>query len=573
MKTSIKIPQVAVAIRVPVVLVELRFATVLLKISNSGSVAIRDLRVTLSSSGFAKGRIIWNCPKPVDPGSTLESGSISLQASRRTGRFPVHCEIEYTGAGGEPVKASNEFEAGDEVQIQLVRGPGAERSEEVVSQQVASAVRLPAPARSTTLDELLERAGHSPYVAYEFNVTKHAVDQTHVAAPRLKENRTARDIQARGADLAANSGFAPEDEEPDETDELGTSESLSLGTLGHRPMLSGFDPEPNGTPVRTSRPDPARAEPATPAMVEPTARSRGIFGVLAGALVFVVLGGAAYYWYRIRPANLETRQDVSRVSTSVSPSPAAEKANSSTPSAEPARAPASANSAAPAREIHALGLEFRPVLIGVPPTVRTVQFSRFEITVGQFQKYAQANGLTWLPPTDSVPDHPVTGITVADATEFCRWLTRSDGGRHIYRLPTDEEWSWAVGIGPVESALAYGKANPEPFAKDGRILGFPWGSQPKVPETIQSLPGLTGQRRAVRKVTETWENPLGLWGLEGNVREWVSDLYDAGSGLNVARGGAWGDTDYAKAASSARATSDGKHVTIGFRVCFDAGAN
>ena len=55
-----------------------------------------------------------------------------------------------------------------------------------------------------------------------------------------------------------------------------------------------------------------------------------------------------------------------------------------------------------------------------------------------------------------------------DAKAFCAWLSKKEG--KTYRLPTDHEWSIAVGIGDQEDE----KATPE--EKSGKIPGvFPWG--------------------------------------------------------------------------------------------------
>src|SRR5262249_36744160 len=72
--------------------------------------------------------------------------------------------------------------------------------------------------------------------------------------------------------------------------------------------------------------------------------------------------------------------------------------------------------------------------------------------------------------------HPVGGVSWESAKAFCEWLTareRSDGRlqpKQGYRLPSDHEWSCAVGL--VEDAAL------SPEQKSGKIDRLlPWGTE------------------------------------------------------------------------------------------------
>lgn len=86
-------------------------------------------------------------------------------------------------------------------------------------------------------------------------------------------------------------------------------------------------------------------------------------------------------------------------------------------------------------------------------------------------------GDTWKSPGFSQgPTYPVVGVSWNDAKAFCQWLTdkerreRRITAGQSYRLPTDAEWSVAVGLPPEVGNL--------PKEKDGKIKGvYPWGSQ------------------------------------------------------------------------------------------------
>ena len=70
-------------------------------------------------------------------------------------------------------------------------------------------------------------------------------------------------------------------------------------------------------------------------------------------------------------------------------------------------------------------------------------------------------------------DHPIVGVSWNDAVNFCAWLTskeRSEGkidDKTEYRLPTDLEWSAAVGL-PHESEVS-------PEERHLKLDGYPWG--------------------------------------------------------------------------------------------------
>lgn len=49
-------------------------------------------------------------------------------------------------------------------------------------------------------------------------------------------------------------------------------------------------------------------------------------------------------------------------------------------------------------------------------------------------------------------NYPVVNITIADATAYCDWLTKQDR-KHIYRLPSEEEWILGAGHMPKDVAM------------------------------------------------------------------------------------------------------------------------
>jgi formylglycine-generating enzyme required for sulfatase activity len=150
--------------------------------------------------------------------------------------------------------------------------------------------------------------------------------------------------------------------------------------------------------------------------------------------------------------------------------------------------------------------------------------------------------------------HPVTGVSYDDAQAFCAWLTKKerDEGKltanQRYRLPTDEEWSLAVGL-PGETA-------PTPKERSTRNLEvFPWGLDfppPKGSTNIADETARKGRHRDYTIITgfeDGFEdtapvgsftpNKFGLHDLSGNVWEWCEDFFDGKAGSRVMRGGAY----------------------------------
>jgi serine/threonine protein kinase len=152
--------------------------------------------------------------------------------------------------------------------------------------------------------------------------------------------------------------------------------------------------------------------------------------------------------------------------------------------------------------------------------------------------------------------HPVANVSHDDGVAFCAWLTKKDrasgliGPQDEYRLPTDTEWSCAVGIGEKEDASG------SPKDKDGKLTEiYPWGGS----FTASSISGNYSDTAAQAKFGSGWSsidgyadgfpttapvgsfkaNSFGLYDLGGNLWEWTSSEWEPGSTSRVLRGGSW----------------------------------
>jgi serine/threonine protein kinase len=241
---------------------------------------------------------------------------------------------------------------------------------------------------------------------------------------------------------------------------------------------------------------------------------------------------------------------------------------------------------------NSLGMKFVPV----PGT--KVLFCIWETRVRDYAAYAAANSGVdggWKDPKyNDVPltpseTCPVVNVSWNDAQAFCRWLTDKErkegriGAEQSYRLPSDAEWSWAVGIGDRET----GNTPKEKDEKLSRV--YPWGTQWPPPARAGNFADATAKLTFSNwTVIEGYDdgfattspagnfqpNQLGLYDLSGNVWEWCEDFFDGQSGSRVLRGGSWGSRDSRILLSSYRGIppADGRRNGIGFRCVLAAGS-
>lgn len=237
---------------------------------------------------------------------------------------------------------------------------------------------------------------------------------------------------------------------------------------------------------------------------------------------------------------------------------------------------------------NSLGMKFVPIP-GSP-----AWFSIWETRVRDFQAYATANPGTdesWIDPKDNgvliTPQKtcPVVNVSWDDAVKFCSWLTESERKSGAipasarYRLPTDAEWSLAVGL--------EGESGSTPMEKDGKITNvYPWGTQwpptrgagnycditakPKLGD-LGIIEGYDDGYAATSPAGRFTANRFGLYDMGGNVWEWCADHYDGNRGPRVLRGGALTTSVRSGMLSSGRnrGTADARSLGYGFRVVLE----
>jgi len=239
--------------------------------------------------------------------------------------------------------------------------------------------------------------------------------------------------------------------------------------------------------------------------------------------------------------------------------------------------------------VNSLGMKF--VEAGTPG----VLFSVYDVRVEDWRQFAQSedyknkfsdgkkgtadnNGKTntaWENPFlnyKQSEEAPVVDVSWYDAVAFCEWLTRTDRAAHKiadnenYDLPTDAQWSKAVGLNEPDAGT--------PKDKDSKVQGYPWG-------TAWPPPGGAGNYAdGLTNDVFPFTSPVGsfasyhyeLCDMGGNAWQWCKDNYAGGVNdndeLKVLRGGSWSNSDSDALSSSDRydgPQADERMNIIGFR--------
>jgi hypothetical protein len=247
---------------------------------------------------------------------------------------------------------------------------------------------------------------------------------------------------------------------------------------------------------------------------------------------------------------------------------------------------------------NSVGMEFLPI------ESTNVLFSKWETRVEDFDAFAHATGYTtardmfsltpqgwkrgnatWKEPGfPQTQKHPVCGVTWEDAKAFCKWLTEKEQreGRlqenQEYRLPTDVEWSIAVGLGPEP-----GSTPRERDAKTPNV--YPWGKDwipPKgagnycgeesfrveEPPGWEVIGGYDDGYARTSPVGSFKANRFGLFDMGGNLWEWCEEYDDPGrpQSAHTKRGASWYDNGSNRLLSSSRSPANlSRDDMTGFR--------
>jgi formylglycine-generating enzyme required for sulfatase activity len=251
-----------------------------------------------------------------------------------------------------------------------------------------------------------------------------------------------------------------------------------------------------------------------------------------------------------------------------------------TPPAPPATNAPPIQPVAEQKWTNSLGMKFVPA--GTPG----VLFSVWDVRVKDYAAFVKDSGQDWPKPGFTQTDNdPAVEVSWLDAHAFCDWLTKKEQTAGLlapnqkYRLPTDAEWSKAVGL--------ENEGPDTPKDKDGKIEGvYPWGNQwpppkgagnycgeevnPKHPDW-SNLAGYNDGYTETSPVGSFAANAYGLYDMGGDVWQWCEDKFPVQEypalEFRVLRGASWHDDNPHAMLSSYRAinTSDNRNDDDGFR--------
>lgn len=212
-----------------------------------------------------------------------------------------------------------------------------------------------------------------------------------------------------------------------------------------------------------------------------------------------------------------------------------------------------------------------------PVTVRDFYIAKYDVTYEDYDRYCDSTKLTKPGDMDwGRGRRPVIAVAWLDAVAYCNWLSKQEklkpcyviNGNDVkwidtangYRLPTEAEWEFAARGGNKSKKTLYAGAE-----KPDDVAWYAMNSQQRT-----------------QPVGKKGPNELALYDMNGNVWQWVWDVYDgnyyqkspadnpAGPAMGdyrTMRGGAWyNNQNYVTVSSRQYHTPDFRQNSVGFRI-------
>jgi formylglycine-generating enzyme required for sulfatase activity len=188
--------------------------------------------------------------------------------------------------------------------------------------------------------------------------------------------------------------------------------------------------------------------------------------------------------------------------------------------------------------------------------------------IWQDNRYQRQHDKNWLNPgIAQTDDHPVVCVSWNDAQAYVQWLSQTTG--RAYRLPSEAEREYATRAGQTTHFWWGDRIGTDQANYNGN---FVYHRSARGEFRQKTMPGNSFKA-----------NPFGLFGLHGNVYEWVEDCWhndyngapvtatawrlNCARAEYVRRGGSWvSNPVYLRSAYRARGAADMRESGTGFRV-------
>lgn len=226
---------------------------------------------------------------------------------------------------------------------------------------------------------------------------------------------------------------------------------------------------------------------------------------------------------------------------------------------------------------------------------RAFYVSTHEVTNEQFSRFQREHvrgGAVY--PSLAGDKNPVVNVSWQDAAAYCNWLSAKEGlspayvgdfgvlkaaerPTNGYRLPTEAEWVWVARYqGQPSTPLRFGWGNGMPPPQKTVNLADEAGEA-----LLDNMVfGYNDGYPSTAPVGSFKPNRLGLFDLDGNVREWVHDRYEVSppdvtlidpmgpprGTARVIRGAGWRDANVQALRLASRGSGNDAAIDVGFRI-------
>lgn len=142
---------------------------------------------------------------------------------------------------------------------------------------------------------------------------------------------------------------------------------------------------------------------------------------------------------------------------------------------------------------------------------RPVEIMAYQVSAAEYEACVADGACAAADAPRAAPDHPVTGVSYRDAMNYAWWLSQKTG--ESWRLPTDEEWSFAAAERFGDDALGLAEDEDDAANPAARWLAAYRSRGGEERDTNVMPRGHFGA------------NSNGLYDVAGSVWEWTSTCY------------------------------------------------